>query len=168
MKLSKQIKGQNLMDTVVTSMKSLPGYEISIKPDINDLMTQGFLRRYGYKTDINLTKKQIIAHKYKKESIEHIFKGNWKVLYAIPIISWLIYAKEKSCSKTIDAKIVVDIDTEKKYDKLDFQITKKNNYSAIPNPEYKEELDEKTLSDHPNLKKDLEKLENKINEQLKA
>jgi len=171
MKLPKKVNGKELIKVVEDSMDSLNKYEHSTQPYLNNIHNLLAERLLGinniYDNAPNLPKKRIVAHKYRTTPIELTLKGKLKILYAFPIIGWLMYAKEKGCSNVIDTSITTDyLDLNKEYGELRFKIIKEKHISGVPQSSSKENIDETTLSQHPNIQKEFETLQRKVYEKL--
>ncbi|MBU4501982.1 MAG: hypothetical protein KKA79_05280 [Nanoarchaeota archaeon] len=173
MKLPKKIQGKNLINIVVKSLES-EGYKTSVKQKIDPQrdLSLGILRAYydncpkDFDFDIP-NEYNITGHKYKDKLIGLSFQGKAKIIYLIPIIGWLMYVKEKNCHNIIDNTIKVCLDTGKEYDELNLRTTRTNHYTGLPQGDYKENINKESLKLHPNLKKDLEGIEQIIYERTK-
>ncbi len=173
MKLPKKVKGKELIKVVEDSMNSLKKYEHSTQPylnNIHNLLAERLLEVSDHDNNApNLPKKRIRAHKYNTEPVELTFKGKLKILYAFPIIGWLMYAKEKGCSRVTDTSITTDyLESNKDYNEIIFKIVKENHISGVPQSKYRENIDEKTLPQHPNIQKDFETLQRIVYEKLEV
>jgi len=166
MKLPIKTKGDKLIQVTKKAFESLNGYKVVENPDLNDLVAHRLLGRYSHDIDHEIHNKHLSAHKYKEEPVDLTFKGKLKALYLFPVIGWILYAKEKTTSFSVDTVIETDIDDRKEYEELEFNVKRKNHITGVQE-DYLEKIDDSNIEIHPNVKKELATLEKNINEQLK-
>jgi len=115
-KLSKKIKGDELIEIIKDSMESLEDYKIKIEGE-------GY-----YDPDLKQRKDQTTHIIAEKNEIKRnmTFKNFGRMFYTIPVFGWFFYLIDYTCTWNENTKITASIEHDKEYDKVKFWIDKEN------------------------------------------